>query len=144
MDYTLLLWLVVLVLLGVLFYRRVRQFRALTSHSADESDAPVQVLNGSNFDQTIANGLTLVDFWAPWCGPCRVIAPIMGSLASDYQGRVTVGKVNVDENQAIAARFGIRSIPTIILFKDGKVVEQLVGVRPKPALEKLLQKHLAQ
>ena len=80
------------------------------------------VLNENNFDNTVANGLVLVDFWATWCGPCKMLAPTIDAIATEYKDRVVVGKVDVDENEAIARRFGIMSIPTLFLFKDGEVV----------------------
>lgn len=86
--------------------------------------------------------LTLVDFWAAWCGPCRVIAPIVASLAERYAGRVTIGKLDVDANQTTAGRFGIRSIPTLALFKHGKEVERLVGLRSERDIEAIIEKHL--
>ena len=76
----------------------------------------------------------LVDFWASWCGPCRVIAPVVDELADDFDGRVIVGKVNVDEHPNLAARYGIRSIPALLIFKAGQVVDQVVGVVPKQVL----------
>ena len=100
------------------------------------------VLNENNFDNTVANGLVLVDFWATWCGPCKMLAPTIDAIATEYKGRVVVGKVDVDENEAIARRFGIMSIPTLFLFKDGEVVEKLVGYRLKTELEQLLNKYL--
>jgi len=80
----------------------------------------------------------LVDFWAPWCGPCRMLAPVIEELAREYEGRVKVGKVNVDENQDLAMQFGVMSIPTLILFKGGQPVERLVGFMPKNELKKRL------
>ncbi len=100
------------------------------------------VLNEDNFDQTVANGLVLVDFWATWCGPCKMLAPTIDAIATEYKDRVVVGKVDVDESEAIARRFGIMSIPTLFLFKDGEVVEKLVGYRLKMELEQLLNKYL--
>lgn len=86
-------------------------------------------LTSENFDQTVQQGVTLVDFWAPWCGPCRMQTPILEQLAPQVVGRARIAKVNVDEEPEIAARFGIRSIPTLILFKDGAVRQQFIGVQ---------------
>ena len=88
-------------------------------------------LNKGNFDATVASGVSLVDFWAPWCGPCRMIAPVIEELAEDYEGKANICKVNTDENQEIAVKFGIRSIPTILFFKDGEIVDQMVGAAGK-------------
>lgn len=84
----------------------------------------------------------LVDFWATWCAPCRAIAPALDELATQYKGQVKIAKVDIDENQQIAQQFGIRSIPTLLLFKGGKVVEQLVGAMPKAKLEEAIKKQL--
>ena len=84
----------------------------------------------------------LVDFWAAWCGPCRALAPILEELASDYVGRVTVAKVDVDSNQSTAAQYGVRSIPTLLLFKDGQVIGQLVGNIPKQELQEFVDQAL--
>ena len=83
----------------------------------------------TDFDTAIATGTVLVDFWATWCGPCRMLAPVIDRLAADYDGRVTVGKVDVDECPSLAMRYGIQSIPTVMLFKDGQPVETLIGLR---------------
>jgi len=88
-------------------------------------------LNAGNFADTIKEGVTLVDFWAPWCGPCRMIAPIIEELASDYEGKATIAKVNTDESPEVAGQFGIRSIPTVLFFKDGELVDQIIGAGPK-------------
>ena len=85
----------------------------------------------------------LVDFWAPWCGPCRTLMPLLERIADDYGGRFALAKVNTDEEQQVAAQFGIRSIPTVMLFDQGKAVEQFVGVQPEPAIRALLDRYLA-
>ena len=90
-----------------------------------------------------ASGLSMVDFWAAWCGPCRMVAPIVEQLASEYSGKVKVGKLDVDSNPAVAAKFNIRSIPSILFFKDGRHVDTVVGAVPKAHLEKKIQQHLA-
>jgi len=95
-------------------------------------------LNSSNFEETVKEGVTLVDFWAPWCGPCRMIAPIIEELAANYEGKATIAKVNTDEEQDLAVRFGIRSIPSILFFKDGQVVDQMVGAASKQAFAEKL------
>ncbi len=84
----------------------------------------------------------MVDFWAPWCGPCHVIAPVIEELAKEYAGRVKVAKMNVDENPATPSRYGIRGIPTVILFKDGQVSDQIVGAVPKSKVEEMIKKAL--
>jgi thioredoxin 1 len=85
---------------------------------------------------------TMVDFWAPWCGPCHVIAPVIEELAKEYAGKVKVAKMNVDENPATAPRYGIRGIPTVILFKDGQVFDQIVGAVPRSKVEEMIKKAL--
>lgn len=102
-------------------------------------------ITDANFQSEIAegNGLAMVDFWAEWCGPCRIIGPFVEQLADEYAGRVTVGKLDVDTNQRTASQFGVRSIPTILFFRDGKVVDQVVGAVPKAALDRKIQEHLA-
>ncbi|AEI14560.1 MULTISPECIES: thioredoxin [Flexistipes] len=84
----------------------------------------------------------VVDFWAVWCGPCKMLAPTLDQVSAEFEGKAKVGKVNVDENQQLAAQYGIMSIPTVMIFKDGKVVEQFIGVQPKGVYVDALQKHL--
>jgi len=100
-------------------------------------------LTGSDFEATLKEGVALVDFWAPWCGPCRMIAPVIEELAADYEGKAKICKVNTDEEQDIAVKFGIRSIPTIIFFKDGEMVDQIVGAQSKAALAEKIDALLA-
>src|SRR5688500_8312538 len=102
----------------------------------------VKTFTDSNFDDETKNGLVLVDFWAEWCGPCRRLAPTVDALATDYDGKVTVGKLNVDENPNTAAQFSIRGIPTILIFKGGEIVESVVGLADKDHLKQLIDKHV--
>jgi len=91
-------------------------------------------LNKENFEQSISSGVALVDFWAEWCGPCKMQLPIIEEFSSEMEGKATIGKVNVDEELELAQSFGIQSIPTLILFKDGKPVKKLVGLHSKESL----------
>lgn len=88
------------------------------------------------------SGLALVDFWATWCGPCQMIAPVIEQLAEEYDGRVKVAKLDTDSNQRTTVRYNVRSIPSVLLFKDGKLVETVVGVVPKPYLVEKIERHL--
>jgi thioredoxin 1 len=102
----------------------------------------ITTLTDTNFEQQVLKSTepVLVDFWAEWCGPCKMLAPILDDLAVEYDGRVRVGKVNIDEHQKVAADYGIRAIPTLLLFKDGQVAEQIVGLRSKRDLKASLDK----
>lgn len=104
----------------------------------------ILTLNEDNFDEQVkkSEGPLLVDFWAAWCGPCKAIAPVLDQLAEEMNGQARVAKVNVDESGDLANRFGIRSIPTLVVFKKGKVVEQMVGAAPKEQIRRMLEKHL--
>ena len=92
---------------------------------------------------TAAEGLVMVDFWAEWCGPCRAVAPVLDDIAAGSGGRVTLMKVNVDENPGLAARYEIRSIPTILFVKDGEVVDRVIGAVPRATLERVIGTHTA-
>lgn len=98
-------------------------------------------ITAATFSQEISEGLVLVDFWAPWCGPCRMQAPILDQLSQKYdETELKITKLNVDDNPQTAASFGVMSIPTLLFFKDGELVEKRVGVQPKPALEEIVAK----
>ena len=94
-----------------------------------------------NFKQEVSEGLVLVDFWAAWCGPCKMIAPVLEELDADMDDKVKIVKVDVDENQQTASEYGIMSIPTLLFMKDGETVDKVVGFRPKEALAELVEKH---
>lgn len=106
--------------------------------------ASILHLTEDTFDETIKNakGPVLVDFWAAWCGPCKTIAPYLDQIAGEMEGKATVAKVNVDENGDLSARFGVRSIPTLLVFKDGRVVDQTVGALPKELIKSFVGKHV--
>jgi len=92
-------------------------------------------LTKDNFNQSIESGVALVDFWAPWCGPCKMQLPIVEELATELEGQAVIGKINVDDQPELAAQFGVMSIPTLILFKDGQPVDKMVGLQSKDALK---------
>lgn len=110
----------------------------------DFKNMPEINLNEQNFDLEVmhSNVPVLVDFWAIWCGPCKVLGPIVDELAQEYQGKLKVGKVNVDENNALAFRFNVMSIPTLKFFKNGKMVGELIGAAPKATVESEIKKYL--
>ncbi len=96
----------------------------------------------NDFKEHIKEGLVLTDFWAAWCGPCRMIAPVLEEIDAEMGDQVQIVKIDVDENQATAAEYGVMSIPTLILFKDGEIVDKVIGFRPKEALMEVINKHL--
>ncbi|MBM7096526.1 MULTISPECIES: thioredoxin [Alteribacter] len=101
----------------------------------------IKNVTDSNFGQETSQGLVLADFWAPWCGPCKMIAPVLEELDAEMSDKAQIVKLDVDENQETASKYGVMSIPTLLVFKDGEVVDQVVGFQPKEALVELLNKH---
>ena len=108
------------------------------------ASAGIVELNDAIFDSEVlkSESPVLVDFWAPWCGPCRILAPAVEEIANSYNGRIKVGKLNVDDNQETTMQYSIRSIPTLILFKNGKALDQIIGAVPKSEIEKMVKKAL--
>src|SRR5688572_18323393 len=102
----------------------------------------VKTLTDSNFDEAIKQGVVLVDLWAEWCGPCRRLAPTVDALAADYDGRVTVAKLNIDENPNTPSKYMVRGIPTLLLFKDGQLADTIVGLRPKEEIASALDQQV--
>jgi len=136
-------WIILTLFTLYLLYSLYKRYRLVKNYNPEnESDHLIQ-LSDSNFTDHISNGLVLVDFWAPWCAPCKMLAPVVSDLAEQYKGKAKIGKLNVDENKKTAAIYGVKSIPTIILFKDGKVIQQFVGVKPKSTFSKAIEAHLS-
>lgn len=105
--------------------------------------AYITELNSNNYKTFTESGLTLVDVWATWCGPCKTISPIVDDVSSTYQGKLSVGKLDADENKDIVAEIGVRNIPALIIYKDGEIVEKLVGVITKQKLSEVIDSHLS-
>ena len=124
---------------------RLRKIQAMldqTTNSEQANNQPMTVTDDTFHKAIQAHDLLVVDFWAPWCGPCRMVGPIIEELSAEYAGKVAFGKMNVDENQMVPSSFGVMSIPTIIIFNNGKEVERLVGAYPKMHIEAMIKRYL--
>ena len=123
---------------GYILYSFIKAKRRMNRPASEN----VKILDDANFDATVKSGVSLVDFWAAWCGPCKVQGPIVDEVADEIGEKANVCKVDVDQNQRISQRYGIRNIPTILILKDGKPVEKFVGVKPRNVLIKAINAHL--
>ncbi|MDK2876542.1 MAG: thioredoxin 1 [Archaeoglobaceae archaeon] len=123
--------------------KKLKELMKMAEKKVNIQNEPAK-LDSKNFDEFIKeNEYAVVDFWAEWCMPCRYIAPVFEELAKEYSGKVAFGKVNVDENQKIAVRFGISAIPTLIFFKNGKAMDQIVGAMPKKEIKRWIESNLS-
>lgn len=142
-NWTLLLPVLFLAIIVIfLIYRMYKMRHMFSSGEGTETSEHTIELNDQNFNSVIQRGVSLVDFWAPWCAPCRIQGPIVNELADEMHDKANICKMDVDQNKKTAGKFSIRSIPTILIFKDGKIVKQLVGVKPKNTLIKEINSFL--
>lgn len=125
-------------ILGAFVILIVYNHRKMKNAPSVTNSDKILVLNNKSFRNAIRSGTVLVDFWAPWCGPCKMMAPVLNEVAEEMDGQVRVGKLNVDHNQPVAQKYKVRNIPTMILFRDGKEVDRYVGVKSKKALIKAI------
>ena len=137
MSYWLIPVIIVVALLVISLYKRYKMIKNMDSNAVDSAN--LIILSDATFKKQIKSGVTLVDFWAPWCMPCKIQGPIVSEVADELEGKAAICKLNIDENKKTSAKLGIRSIPTIIIFKDGKVADKLVGVKSKSVLIKAVK-----
>ena len=131
---------IVLVIIATVAFMMIRSWHKIKNTPVPEDNELIEKVSADNFDARIKKGVVLVDFWAEWCMPCRMMAPVLNEVAQETEGVASVYKLNVDENQQVAARFGIRGIPTMILFRDGREVERIVGMKPKEYIISAIEK----
>ena len=129
--------------------KKLKEIMRDVSHKTEEvkpiikpSGKPLDLTDATFKKFTEDNNLAVVDCWAPWCGPCRFVSPVIEELAGDYKGRIAFGKLNMDENNKVARQYGIMSIPTLLVFKNGKLIDQIVGAMPRQSLEPRIVRHL--
>jgi len=131
-------YIIAVIVIGYILYNFLKVRKNMNKPPSEK----LIILSDDNFENTIKSGVTLVDFWAPWCGPCKVQGPIINEVADELNGKANICKLDIDKNQKTAQKYGIQSIPTILIFKDGKPVDKLVGVKPKRNLINALQSHI--
>ncbi len=132
--------IIALVVVAALAFLLIRAWHKMKNTPVTEDSHLIEQLTEQNFNNKIKKGVVLVDFWAEWCMPCRMMAPILNDVAEATEGKASVYKLNVDEQKQVAARYGIRNIPTMILFKDGREVEKIVGMKSKESLLSSIEK----
>lgn len=136
-------WLIILIsVLGLFVLLIVRSYLKLKSSSNDAGSEHLLHLTDADFQKKSSSGVTLVDFWADWCMPCKLLGPTISQLADDNAGEAKIAKLNVEESQRTAAKYGVSSIPTVIIFKNGKEINRIVGVKPKQHYQNLIDKAL--
>ena len=133
------------IILGVAFVGFVVyivvNYKKMQNMADTPNSSKIKVLNNKNFKPQIRSGITMVDFWAPWCGPCKMMAPVLNDLAESVNQQVTIGKVNVDHHQPLASKYKVRNITTLVMFREGKEVKRYVGVKSKKFLIKEIEKY---
>ncbi|MPL93190.1 hypothetical protein SDC9_39316 [bioreactor metagenome] len=136
-------WLIILIsVVGLLILLMVRSYMKLKNASNDGGSEHLLHLTDTDFQKKISTGVTLVDFWAGWCMPCKLLGPTISQLADDNAGNAKIAKLDVEESQRTASKYGVSSIPTVILFKNGKEINRIVGVKPKQHYQSLIDKAL--
>ncbi len=131
-------YIIAAIVIGYILYNFIRVRKNMNKPPSEN----LKILTDDNLNNIINSGVSLVDFWAEWCGPCKVQGPIINEIADELNGKANICKLDIDKNQTIAQKYGIQSIPTILIFKNGKSVEKLVGVKPKRILMNALQSHV--
>ena len=140
MNYWWILGILIVVLFVFSYYKKYKLLKNMDKNSVDSPN--LIILNDSNYKKQIKTGVSIIDFWAPWCMPCKVQGPIINEVADEMAGKANICKINIDENKKAAAEFGIRSIPTILIFRDGKILKKLTGLKSKSVLIKNIQSNL--